>query len=58
MGINILKQEIVNRLRSLNPYKIILFGSYAWGEPDEDSDIELYVVTKDEFTPQNNFSAV
>jgi len=23
--------------------KIILLGSYAWGEPDEDSDIDMYI---------------
>jgi len=30
---------IVERLRSLDPDKIILFGSYAYGEPSEESDI-------------------
>jgi len=30
-----------------------LFGSYAYGTPNEDSDIDLYVVTKDEFMPQS-----
>jgi predicted nucleotidyltransferase len=27
--------------------KIILFGSYAYGTPREDSDIDIYVVLKD-----------
>ena len=48
-----LKLEIVERLKPLNPNKIILFGSYAYGIPDKDSDIDLYVVTNDEFIPQN-----
>ena len=26
------------------PQRIILFGSYAWGEPDDDSDVDLYVI--------------
>lgn len=26
------------------PQKIILFGSYAHGEPDEDSDIDLLII--------------
>lgn len=26
------------------PEKIILFGSYAWGEPDENSDVDLFIV--------------
>ena len=53
VDIEILKHEIVERLKPLNPDKIILFGSYAYGTPNEDSDIDLYVVTKDEFIPQS-----
>jgi predicted nucleotidyltransferase len=26
------------------PEKVILFGSYAWGKPNEDSDIDLFIV--------------
>ncbi|HCW94144.1 MAG TPA: nucleotidyltransferase domain-containing protein [Flexistipes sinusarabici] len=48
-----LKEEIVERLKPLNPDKIILFGSHASGNPDEDSDIDLYVVTNDDFIPKN-----
>jgi len=48
-----LKTEIVERLKPLEPDKVILFGSYAYGTPNEDSDIDLYVVTKDEFIPQS-----
>jgi predicted nucleotidyltransferase len=46
-----LKREVVNRLAPLNLEKIILFGSYAYGKPHEDSDIDLYIVTKDNFIP-------
>lgn len=53
IDIDVLKHEIVERLRPLDPDKIILFGSYAYGTPNEDSDIDLYVVTKDEFIPQS-----
>lgn len=38
------KIEIVERLKSLDPDKIILFGSYAYGKPTDDSDIDLYLV--------------
>ena len=48
-----LKKEIVNRLKPLNLYKIILFGSYAYGNPTKDSDIDLYIVTNDEFMPRS-----
>lgn len=27
-----------------SPQKVILFGSYAYGQPDEDSDIDLLIV--------------
>ena len=45
--------NIIEKLKSINPYKVILFGSYAWGKPDKDSDIDLIVVTNDEFMPNN-----
>jgi len=32
---------------------VILFGSYAYGKPHEDSDIDLLVVTNDNFIPEN-----
>jgi predicted nucleotidyltransferase len=52
INIEKLKPLIVERLKPLNPDKIILFGSYAYGTPTEDSDIDLYVVTNDDFIPQ------
>lgn len=39
-----LKPLIIERLKPLNPDKIILFGSYAYGTPNEDSDIDLFLV--------------
>jgi len=48
-----LKKEIKKRLEPLNLEKVILFGSYAYGNPSKDSDIDLYVVTKDEFLPKS-----
>jgi uncharacterized protein len=44
-------QELINQLKTINPYLIILFGSYAYGTPDEDSDIDMLVVTNDDFMP-------
>ena len=46
-------QQIKTSLSELNPYLILLFGSYAYGTPHEDSDIDILVVTKDEFIPAN-----
>ena len=51
--IEIIKHEIVKRLKPLDLERVILFGSYAYGTPNEESDIDLYVVTKDEFIPQS-----
>ena len=39
--------EIVDRIvMNVQPEKIILFGSYAYGEPNEDSDLDILVVKK------------
>jgi len=48
-----IKMEIIRKLEPLNLNKIVLFGSYAYGTPDKDSDIDLYVVTNDDFIPQS-----
>jgi len=37
--------EIVKKIASgYNPDKIILFGSYALGTPNDDSDLDLFVI--------------
>jgi predicted nucleotidyltransferase len=38
------KLEIIERLKPLNPDRVILFGSYAYGTPNEDSDIDLFLL--------------
>ncbi len=53
MDIEKIKQEIIEQLRPLNVDRIILFGSYANGTSHKESDIDLYVVTNDDFIPQN-----
>ena len=30
------------------PEAIYLFGSYAWGEPNKDSDLDFYIVLKED----------
>jgi len=38
-------KEITQKIvKEFKPEKIILFGSYAWGEPSEDSDVDLLIV--------------
>ena len=43
VNIEELKPLIIERLKPLNPDKIILFGSYAYGTPTEESDIDLFI---------------
>jgi predicted nucleotidyltransferase len=47
INIEELKPLIIERLKPLNPDKIILFGSYAYGDPTEDSDIDLFLLKDD-----------
>jgi len=43
--IQALIEDIVERLvAEYAPQKIILFGSYAYGEPDEESDVDLLII--------------
>jgi len=39
-----LVEEMTERLKALKPYKVILFGSYANGNPTEDSDLDVAVI--------------
>jgi len=55
LDIEKIKLEIVDRLKPLNPDKIILFGSYAYGTPNEDSDIDLFLL-KDELSANHIIS--
>lgn len=44
---NELKKEIVDRIRSVStPIKIFLFGSYAYGDPNPESDLDIAVICK------------
>ena len=43
-------QAVADKIaKEFQPEKIILFGSYAWGTPTEDSDVDMCVIkeTKD-----------
>jgi predicted nucleotidyltransferase len=42
---NKLLQEIVNRIvKKVNPLKIVLFGSWAYGKPTKSSDLDILVI--------------
>ena len=38
------KSQIIASLKPLNLDKIILFGSYAYGIPNEDSDLDICII--------------
>lgn len=45
-------QEITRRLvAEFAPEQIILFGSHAWGHPDQNSDLDLLVVVSESDQP-------
>lgn len=40
--------EMTRRLAAeFDPCQIYLFGSHAWGQPNEDSDVDLFVIVPD-----------
>ena len=41
-----IKPKIIKALLPLNPEKIIIFGSFAYGTPTENSDLDICVVQK------------
>ena len=45
--------QVTQSLQHLNVSKIVLFGSYAKGTQTEDSDIDLLVVTNDNYVPES-----
>src|SRR5207253_342954 len=38
-------QDVCGQIvRNFSPHKVILFGSYAYGTPNDDSDVDLLVI--------------
>jgi len=54
----ILRRVVEKIRRDYDPEKIILFGSYARGEPSEDSDIDLFIVKETDKRPIDRFVEV
>lgn len=51
-------EEVKKRLiKTYNPLEIYLFGSYAWGQPDEESDLDLLIIV-DECDPLERYQAM
>jgi uncharacterized protein len=50
-------REVTGRLvATLAPERVLLFGSYAWGSPDEDSDLDLYLIVADDAEPAHRIA--
>lgn len=47
LAIQSIELSIVEKLKPINPLKIILFGSYAYGTPTADSDLDICVVKQE-----------
>ena len=45
--------EITQRLKEIDPYKVVLFGSVTKQNNDEDSDIDLLVILNSDKISQN-----
>lgn len=44
-------KETANKIgEKFSPEKIILFGSYAWGKPTENSDVDFFIVKETDNT--------
>ena len=43
--------QLKTNLKAIDPYLVLLFGSFAYGNPDEDSDLDLFVVLNDHTLP-------
>jgi uncharacterized protein len=52
--INNIVNNITITLKKEGVDKIILFGSFACGQPGEESDLDLIIVTSDNYLPSTN----
>lgn len=53
-----LPQAVERIVSALKPEKIILFGSYAYGNPTHDSDVDLLVVMETKGNYKESYRAV
>ena len=55
---SVLVSSIKSIISEINPLKIILFGSYAYGTPTPDSDVDLLVVMETALPPTERYLEV
>jgi uncharacterized protein len=52
-------KEITERIvAKIKPEKIILFGSYAYGRPNKDSDLDLFIIKNTRLSSGERYAAV
>ncbi|MFH1456719.1 MAG: nucleotidyltransferase domain-containing protein [Patescibacteria group bacterium] len=51
-------KSIIQKLESYKPDKVVLFGSYAWGKPDKDSDFDLLIIKDTKKNPYKRIPEV
>lgn len=44
-------EQLIINLKEIDPYLVLLFGSHAYGTPDPDSDLDIFVVLNDHSMP-------
>ncbi len=47
----LLEKAVKRIVEALHPELIYLYGSHAYGQPDQDSDVDLFVVVHDSTLP-------
>lgn len=57
--VSLLLPGVVERIASaLKPEKIVLFGSYAYGVPSPDSDVDILVIMRTEASQRDRYLSV
>lgn len=51
-------QNLIEKIKPLTPERIILFGSYAKGNPKPESDIDLLIIQKTSLKPAQRIGQV
>lgn len=54
---NILEEVKQRLIKTYNPFAIYLFGSYVWGQPHEESDLDVLIVI-DKYNKDPYFTVV
>lgn len=55
---SVIKELVDKIVAEYAPDKVILFGSYAYGQPDEDSDVDLLIVKDTDMRPIDRWTHV